>query len=980
MFKKIKYIILVSIILILGISIKSQATIKVNSENISIYRLDSYYKDKYNITMPSTCKESFQLKVMDATHTPTFQIVDGYDIIDIDEEGNIKPHEYGDNYYKYGCTKIRVNVNNETTYVNVNFINYIDVYVENLIDEFIKNNIKDNMTEKEKITEVAKYIAENYSYEYIANSTTMVLEKGGDCWATSSLIRKICNKMNIFAHIRYAGDSHRNVTAYADGKYYIIEASYDMPIPRRYIITEEPNGFEYELKSDGTYKITQYDGKEKEVIIPSTYNGRKITEIGERCFNYSHSMGGLVYTKITLPDTITKICDKAFADCKELTEINIPENVSEIGSGAFSRCEDLKLKISPSNQYYTLENGILYDKNKTEIIICFNKNLGNFTVPDTVKTIRKEAFYRTNFESLNLGNGVETIERDAFFQCEGINGIKIPKSAKNLNISTFYCCGLNSVVIEDGCECDLMDLGFGSDFDNIIIPSSITSIDESAFKFCSKELIIFGDEGSYAETFAKEHNINFANRNSKPIQLTPNMVDIGSKYLYYNEKEQKPDVQVFFGETKLRENIDYTVIYPSDMKNSGTKTITVTGKENYTGILKIEYEIDFGRYPAVDFTCNDFTYGEKIEPVVTYNPTIAKPIFRYKNITNPINSYSTEQPTAVGEYYILGGVFNYNYSNLYTKRTFKILPANIDSSKFSFSNISDQTYTGNELKPNIVINYNGKELLEGTDYTITYNNNINIGKGTLNITGKGNYTGTTSKDFNIVQPIDNKNNSSDSDTNNKETSSEYSNKEKSDNIVKADSKATSENTIIVKKTTGLTNKTQDQKSITIKWNKISDGTGYELEKYDTSKKKYIKVKELTGTSYKVTGLKVATTYKFRVRAYKIIDGRKHYGNYSDVVKLTTKTKIPSISKLTAGKKKVTVKYKKVSGASGYQIQYSTNSKFKKGNKSTNTTKLSKTVKSLKSKKKYYVRIRTYRVVNGKKIYSSWSKVKNIKAK
>ncbi len=75
-----------------------------------------------------------------------------------------------------------------------------------------------------------------------------------------------------------------------------------------------------------------------------------------------------------------------------------------------------------------------------------------------------------------------------------------------------------------------------------------------------------------------------------------------------------------------------------------------------------------------------------------------------------------------------------------------------------------------------------------------------------------------------------------------------------------------------------------------------------------------------------------------------------------------------------------MKYKKISGSFGYQIQYSTNKKFKKGNKSANTTKLSKTVKKLKSKKKYYVRIRTYRKVNGKKIYSNWSKVKNIKIK
>ena len=127
-------------------------------------------------------------------------------------------------------------------------------------------------------------------------------------------------------------------------------------------------------------------------------------------------------------------------------------------------------------------------------------------------------------------------------------------------------------------------------------------------------------------------------------------------------------------------------------------------------------------------------------------------------------------------------------------------------------------------------------------------------------------------------------------------------------------------------------------------------------------------------------MKAATIYQFIVRAYRTANGTNNYGDYSSVTFLTTTTKTPTILKLKAGKKKATVKYKKISGAYGYQIQYSTNKKIKKGNKSSNTTKLSKTVKKLKSKKKYYVRIRTYRTVNGKKIYSNWSKVKNIKVK
>ena len=98
---------------------------------------------------------------------------------------------------------------------------------------------------------------------------------------------------------------------------------------------------------------------------------------------------------------------------------------------------------------------------------------------------------------------------------------------------------------------------------------------------------------------------------------------------------------------------------------------------------------------------------------------------------------------------------------------------------------------------------------------------------------------------------------------------------------------------------------------------------------------------------------------------------------------TVKPKKTSIKKLSKGKKKFTVTWAKVSGVKGYQIQYSSDKKFKKNNKSVtvNKQKTTKaTVKKLKSKKKYYVRVRTYKTVNGKKIYSSWSKVKSVKTK
>ena len=101
------------------------------------------------------------------------------------------------------------------------------------------------------------------------------------------------------------------------------------------------------------------------------------------------------------------------------------------------------------------------------------------------------------------------------------------------------------------------------------------------------------------------------------------------------------------------------------------------------------------------------------------------------------------------------------------------------------------------------------------------------------------------------------------------------------------------------------------------------------------------------------------------------------------VKAVSKPKSAKFKKVKPAKKAVSVEWKKVSGVKGYQIQVATDKKFKK-NKKTATVKKQKTtkvtIKKLKAKKKYYVRIRTYKTVNGKKVYSSWSKVKTVKTK
>lgn len=131
------------------------------------------------------------------------------------------------------------------------------------------------------------------------------------------------------------------------------------------------------------------------------------------------------------------------------------------------------------------------------------------------------------------------------------------------------------------------------------------------------------------------------------------------------------------------------------------------------------------------------------------------------------------------------------------------------------------------------------------------------------------------------------------------------------------------------------------------------------------------------------------TYYARVRSYTKVNEQNVYSDYSDVVKFSVDVNGNVEVKVTVGKAKIKkikrngtkikVTIKKVKGATKYQIKYSTSKKFKKkSTKTTTSKKTTKTIKKLKKNKKYYIKVRAYRKVNGKKYYGKWSKVKAVK--
>jgi hypothetical protein len=174
-------------------------------------------------------------------------------------------------------------------------------------------------------------------------------------------------------------------------------------------------------------------------------------------------------------------------------------------------------------------------------------------------------------------------------------------------------------------------------------------------------------------------------------------------------------------------------------------------------------------------------------------------------------------------------------------------------------------------------------------------------------------------------------------------------------------------------------------SILLKWGEVSGATGYQIYRLNLSTGKYEKIKTVTGEStvrYTNTGLLSGTTYLYQVRAYKRYDGVNYFGEYSDISSMTTAPAKVASLKLTAASKSVTLKWSKVTGATGYEI-YRLNSKTKKYEKIKTIKGVSNiTFKNTKLTKgtTYKYKVRAYRTMSGTTYYGAYSTAVKIKAK
>lgn len=268
------------------------------------------------------------------------------------------------------------------------------------------------------------------------------------------------------------------------------------------------DSFDYTENDDGTLTITQFTGSEEEVTVPATINGKKVTAIAGYAFCYCMDI-----TRIVLPKTVLSVADTAFFCCSCLKQV----------------------EVDAENPVYTSIDGVLFSKDRKQLVYFPSGRYDDYTVPDGVEIITDRAFEAAMLlERVILPESVQTIGDYAFCHCGEMTSIQLPSTIQSIGIYAFSgCYALASIVLPDGLiEISRCAFSNCTKLKAVLLPESVTAIGEYAFLNCPKlktlrlpahvekmdnrafyscqALNFLCAEDSYAAAYAREHDIPYA--------------------------------------------------------------------------------------------------------------------------------------------------------------------------------------------------------------------------------------------------------------------------------------------------------------------------------------------------------------------------------------------------------------------------------------------------------------------------------------
>ena len=242
------------------------------------------------------------------------------------------------------------------------------------------------------------------------------------------------------------------------------------------VLTISGTGDMYDFKSEASPFFGRNDIKS--VVIKSG-----VTSIEDTAFYDCHNL-----KSVTFPNSLKRLGVAAFSGCRELSSITIPSSVTSIGTNVFNGCVSLsEINVENGNVKYGSVDGILYNKDKTELITCPEGKKGDISLPSGVKRINDFSFTLCkNITSVKIPNGTENIGDSAFEQCNKLSSINIPNSIKSIGSRSFFeCYDLKSITIPGSVK----SIGVYAFYNcislaKVNIPQSMTTIEGGVFMGC----------------------------------------------------------------------------------------------------------------------------------------------------------------------------------------------------------------------------------------------------------------------------------------------------------------------------------------------------------------------------------------------------------------------------------------------------------------------------------------------------------------
>ena len=617
------------------------------------------------------------------------------------------------------------------------------------------------------------------------------------------------------------------------------------------------------------------------------------------------------------------------------------------------------------------------------------------TVTDETKTLTEGVDYTVKYaENVNIGT-------HAWVAIIGMGNYAGSSNGEYFTITACAHSWDNGVVTKEATCSSAGTIRYTCNNCGVTKTSSIPKIDHSANKdywvertvveptattdgytayFCR----LCGEWIEFGRTLPKTGSIT--NPVVKNTVISDADVSISNTSYVYTGSAIKPTITIKKNDTTLVAGTDYTISYDTNA-DVGEKYITITGAGEYTGTVVKTFTITAKSMTSAtvsEISAQTYT-GSAIKPTITVKDGTKALV----NGTDYTVAYSNNTKAGTATVKIKG---KGNYTGTITK-TFTIKAKSMTSA--TVSAISAQTYKGSAIKPTITVKDGTKTLANGTDYTVAYSNNTKVGTATVKITGSGNYTGTITKTFTI------KAKSMTSATVSTISAQTYKGSAIKPTITVKDGTKTlangtdytvaySNNTKVGTATITIKGKGNYSGSITktftIKAKSISKSATVSgvVSKTYNGKAQTQKITVKLGSKVLVYGTDYTISYssnKAVGEAKMVIKGKENYCG-SFVKYFNIKPRKEAMKRVTADKKSFKAIWTKMTEATGYQLEYSTSSKFTNSKKTWITSKNStaKTISKLSAKKTYYVRVRTYTKVGKTKYYGAWSTTVSVKTK